>query len=549
MKRVTIILLVAIICCSNVQSATSSDTVFWNNQQNYSTVISDEPLVLRVTTYNILQTGVYDEWRDVAVLENADILLLEETGLWRSTDDDDLQADLAYINAEYAKLGLDPYNHIDVSDDKGSSTGGQAIFSRYEITYFDVIYEYPLDDGTVHKYNHPLQHARVLVDGEEINTITVHFTCCDGGQSSRILEMEAAINYIDTFDGEAFLFAGDFNTLSNEDDDFILPGSDNLGDDPVSMLLGDESNSPENHTFFDVYRTLNPFDGGYTYVDAMYSSRIDFIFANEFFSDKLINSTVGTSALHRKGSDHFPLSAAFNLDPDLQDLRPPFKVNNLNATVSESVNTITWDKNLADDVDYYSVYRDSVKLGDVDNLTLEYIDGTVSANTIYTYTIRATDNSSNVGVFSNRLMINTSRGVLTVPDRVEITGEVGNHFVTLNWNVIDDGGLPVQYYYLYRTTESGMERGLFILYANLTTNTFTDDELLNDRAFYYKVIAFNELGRGLESDFTSFTPTGGETTSTTPTTSDNVETPTYFVSTLLALNSTLVILVIKRKYK
>ena len=83
------------------------------------------------------------------------------------------------------------------------------------------------------------------------------------------------------------------------------------------------------------------------------------------------------------------------------------------------------------------------------------------ANTIYRYRVQAIDNSSSHVQYSNSLIINTSRGILTTPREVNLQGFVTSNSVSLTWTTSDDGGLPVLYYFVYRTTDSGLAKGLF----------------------------------------------------------------------------------------
>lgn len=494
---------------------------------------AEKPLVVKFTEFNILESGVKPAWKDFVIENNADILLLIETGKWVNTDNEDFQSNLKYINDGLLAEGKQAYSYYNVTYDGGISTGGQAVLSRYKILNFTQVNEYALDDGSLYEISHPLLHAVVEINGVGVNIVTVHMSCCDGGQSAREQEMEASINYIDDHQGAPFVFAGDFNSLASADKEFFPDGSGNLGVEPIDMLLGNtEAKSPKNHKFLDVYKELNPSDPGFTYEDAEFQSRIDYFFTNEFFNDKLINSSVISSTYVKEGSDHYALETYFNFNPEIADLRPPFKVTGMDATVSETEITITWNKNSATDVDYYSIYRDSIFLGNVDNTTLSFLDDTVTANTIYRYQVHAIDNSSNVGKLSNKLIINSTRGILTVPGSVSVSGNVDDKKITLSWTVDNDGGLPIKYYIIYRTTQSGYDDGRSLIYANITESTFTDTSVRNERSYYYKIIAFNELGRGEDSDFSKFTPTDGESNS------DSEKTPIqnqYIVSAFIVI--------------
>jgi hypothetical protein len=74
--------------------------------------------------------------------------------------------------------------------------------------------------------------------------------------------------------------------------------------------------SSEVHNFTDVFRALNPSDIGYTYGHqyAPLLGRIDYIIVNDFFLDKLVNSTVGDTAHADTGSDHYCVDAWISWD-------------------------------------------------------------------------------------------------------------------------------------------------------------------------------------------------------------------------------------------
>ena len=77
------------------------------------------------------------------------------------------------------------------------------------------------------------------------------------------------------------IYTGDLNTFSPEDTGDLAP-SGNLGYDVIPMLIDPlDPNACTEHEFFDVFRTLNPSDPGYSYIHI--DSRIDYIFANEHF--------------------------------------------------------------------------------------------------------------------------------------------------------------------------------------------------------------------------------------------------------------------------
>ena len=309
---------------------------------------------------------------------------------------------------------------------------------------------------------------------------------------------------MDSFPDVPFIFSGDFNSEAPSDVDNVPLGSGNHGSELIKTLLGSEEKSSENHIWKDTFRELNPDDYGPTFEDDQFTSRLDYIFVNEFFADKLVNSSVRETEFARSASDHIPLQVTFNMNPELADLRPPFRVANLDANVSETNVEINWGKVLDVDASYYTISRDGAEIGTLDNTTLNFDDTTVEANTIYRYRIKATDNSSNHGRYSKPLIVNTSRGVLTTPGEVTIQGTATSNSVSLTWSVTDDGGLPVLYYMLFRTTDTGIARGVILKIATLNETSFVQTGMATGKNFHYVIIAVNELGIGLQAELTTF---------------------------------------------
>jgi exonuclease III len=158
--------------------------------------------------------------------------------------------------------------------------------------------------------------------------------CCGGSTNElkRERAQEGINNYMDSLGSVPIIYLGDLNTFSPEDTGALAPQGD-LGYTVIPMLT-DPSNPKRCalYTFFDVYRTLKPDDPGYTYDIFPYRSRIDFIFANSFFTGKFINATVGDTAHASSGSDHFSVDAFLQLFPEIT-------FNSTSTTQSTNSNT------------------------------------------------------------------------------------------------------------------------------------------------------------------------------------------------------------------
>lgn len=278
--------------------------------------------VLKVMVHNLYVSGtIIENWKDVLFEENADILLLSETGL---LDDTGVMERLAndlnyyfYYEAPYSGDATDALAYTD----------GVAVMSRYPILEFHDIPAYRLDDGSTHDYHRAFCDAVVDIHGKTTHVITYHGKCCTGTISNNSLiretEMQGIINYMDDIGDVPIFFGGDFNANSPFDVGDVAGVADNLGTGPIRMLLIPDDPYYENytsqvHNFTDTWRTMYPHTKGWTYgfTDPQYWGRIDFLFVNHHWADKMINGTTGDTPSANFTSDHYSVDAFFSLDPE-----------------------------------------------------------------------------------------------------------------------------------------------------------------------------------------------------------------------------------------
>jgi len=467
-------------------------------KNNYDVIPNNgEIRLFKVTSYNIYETGALDEWKEVVIEENADVMLLQETGGWTDVNDLELQNNINYINTQLVELGESPYSNIQLTDEGGTTTGGAMILSKFNIVNFNQIYEYSLDNGDSEVFGHDLLVATVDIYGVEMAIITVHLNCCKDGDLPRQRDMEALNNYMDSLGSIPIILTGDFNSFAPSDIGEIAPNVPDLGYEPLSMLLNSSHpKSTQIHNWVDTFRELNPRDPGYTYVDFYYQSRIDYIFVNDYFMQSqniLVNSTVAFAPSSEIGSDHFPVSTTFNLDYSI-DLRQPHRVYGVGGNVvNETTINLSWDANSDEDIETYSIYKDGELVAVSSNDTLSFTDNTLVSNTLYFYEISATDLNGNIGLKSLKQYVNTSYGMITKPHAPTLTSEALTGKIRLTWEVIDNGGLPILYFILYRTTETARERGLFPPYEIVENNYFDDINPRSGRTYFYKIVAYNEV--------------------------------------------------------
>ncbi len=293
--------------------------------------------------------------------------------------------------------------------------------SRYPVLESVQIPVVPLDDATLYDVTHDFMFWNVNISGVEVYIIGAHLKAMEGAENEarRELETEGIINYMDGLGNHPILYMGDLNSFSPEDTGPLTPPNDNLGYGPLTMMLKPDDPtygqySSDVHTFFDVYRTLKPTTPGYTYPS--YSSRIDFIIANQFFADYLLNTTVGDTASADIASDHYSVDFffdAYSLVNEL-DIGAPAEVQNLDANaVSSTQINLSWDAIAATDLDYYKVYRDEVNIANTTNI--HYSDTGLTPNTWYDYEVTAVDTSGNEGILSDTVSIKTLDTIPELP--------------------------------------------------------------------------------------------------------------------------------------
>lgn len=454
----------------------------------------DYPGIFKVLNYNIEGGEVSDnDWIGVLEVENADVVALVESGSWDAGPSFNTAVD--EINARFPDEI--PYEGYTFNAD--SLTDGQAILSRYPIVDANAYPTLILDDGTEWILNHELLEVVIEVDGLEIYIFSIHFTCCSDGFPKRMKEMEGIINHFDTLGDVPIIFTGDFNSESPEDEEFLDDNS-NLGNEPLAMLLNSSHDmGSTQHAFLDMYRYLNPYSPGYTYIDSLYTSRLDNIFINEPLFDSMVNSTaLDFYEPAISGSDHFPMTAVFNLQHDEIDITPPLPVGHVQVDVQTEYATISWDANQDADFYKYSVYRNDCLIIDLEKGITSFVDDyEYGSNVIYIYDVSATDISGHESVLSNQVYINTSYGVLSKPLAPVLTStKLDSGQYLLEWDIDDDGGYPIEYYRIYRSYSEGGSEWHFLSERPTKNITVSTTKI----PLFYRVRAYNYLGAGIFSN-------------------------------------------------
>ncbi len=285
---------------------------------NHDEVLKTFNGTLKVMVYNILESGLNDDWKTIVSSENPDILVLVETGAMDDNANESFNDAVSDLNAHFENEPL--YDGICA---KGIqySTSGEAIITKYPIMNFTQIPIVQLDDGTDYDVTHDFIDAVVDVNGTQIHVIGGHLKASEGetNENRRHMETEGIINYMDNLGNVPILYMSDQNSFSPVDTGLLAPEGMESGYGPMTMMLfplniSYGNHSSTQHNFTDVYRHLNPTLPGHTYghQSNTASVRIDFIIINSFFYDKMASANVISYSPASTASDHFAVTAIFN---------------------------------------------------------------------------------------------------------------------------------------------------------------------------------------------------------------------------------------------
>ncbi|TFF84329.1 hypothetical protein EU524_01165 [Candidatus Thorarchaeota archaeon] len=271
----------------------------------------------KVMAYNIEESGVNPDWKEVVKEENPDILMLVETGYFENNGNHLLRGAIQEFNDYF--VDEEPYTGL-CALNIDYSTSGEAILSRYPILEFIQIPTVDLDINRTHDVTHDFVDAVIDVNGTAVHFIGAHLKAGGGADNKqrRDLENQGIINYMDDLGEVPIVYLGDMNSYSPQDN---VTNDADYGYGPLTMLVDPEDPtygqySSEVHNFTDVFRALNPDDIGYTYGHqyAPLLGRIDYIIVNSFFEDKLVNSTAGDTLHADTGSDHYSIDLYLTWD-------------------------------------------------------------------------------------------------------------------------------------------------------------------------------------------------------------------------------------------
>ncbi|MHA2026076.1 MAG: Ig-like domain-containing protein [Candidatus Thorarchaeota archaeon] len=337
--------------------ANSTIDVVVNNSISFASPDFDG--IFKVMTYNIQESGINPDWKEVVKEENADIIMFVETGYWDDDGSEDMIAAVDEFNAYF--VDEDPYEGF-CTQGISFSTSGEAVFSRFPVRRIIQIQSVPLDDETGYDVTHDFLDAVIDINGTSVHFVGVHLKAGGGvdNENRREWENEGIINYFDSLGDVPIVYIGDINSNSPVDTGPLAPNGD-TGYGPMTMLIDPDhpvygQYSSEVHNFTDVFRTLNPTDPGHSFGHQYtpMSGRIDYIITNEFFEDILINSTTGDTAHAFTGADHYSVDAFLNWsggmnvsalkfvpdDTSITNLHPRLRIFNLELSVELNTNSV-----------------------------------------------------------------------------------------------------------------------------------------------------------------------------------------------------------------
>ncbi|MDX1430942.1 MAG: CARDB domain-containing protein [Gammaproteobacteria bacterium] len=202
-------------------------------------------------------------------------------------------------------------------------------------------------------------------------------------------------------------------------------------------------------------------------------------------------SAVSTLAFESEPSD--PAEATVG------DVEGPEPVT-LSVDVAGSDVSLTWTDSASDDVDFYVVYRDDVKIAEV---SANGYDETLPNGT-YVYTVRGVDQIGNQGEPSNEAVAVVAVAPLAAPVNLTVTAPPEGETLALAWSPA--GGEPPAGYRVLRALDTG---GPYAPVGEVGAGElgFVDTHLDNGVTYYYVVAALDGIGNAGElSDEASGVP-------------------------------------------
>ena len=213
--------------------------------------------------------------------------------------------------------------------------------------------------------------------------------------------------------------------------------------------------------------------------------------------------TVQVSYTDASNNEETLTSAATDVVAGAQPTEPPAKPRNLSATATHDSVTLTWDDPGDDTITGYVILRRipgvdpeghfDVLVADTGTASTTYTDDTVSAETRYTYRIKAINGA---GTSERSRWSHIDVPAAPVPDKptgLEATESHGQ--VVLTWDDPGDDSIT-GYVILRRVRENDTGGDFSVLVANTgsAATTYIDDTVAAGTTYTYRIKAINEHG-------------------------------------------------------
>ncbi|MCA0144387.1 fibronectin type III domain-containing protein [Blastococcus sp. LR1] len=173
-------------------------------------------------------------------------------------------------------------------------------------------------------------------------------------------------------------------------------------------------------------------------------------------------------------------SASVSVTPT--DLTPPATPTGLTAVRGDGEVFLSWTANPEPDLAAYRLFRDGVLVATVPGATTSYVDGGLTNDTTYRYTLVAVDTHGNASV-SSAAVPGTPTDLGAPASPTGLAAVRGDGRVTLTWTANGEPDLAG-----YRVLRDGVE------IATVTSTTYTDTGLTNDRVYAYALVAVDTHG-------------------------------------------------------
>ncbi|HTQ52894.1 MAG TPA: fibronectin type III domain-containing protein [Bryobacteraceae bacterium] len=188
-----------------------------------------------------------------------------------------------------------------------------------------------------------------------------------------------------------------------------------------------------------------------------------------------------------------PLSPAASVRT--ADATPPTAPGNLSASAASAQKVVLSWSPAADNtgVNSYKIFSGSapaalVQRAQIAGTATSYTDSAVSAGTTYYYGVEATDKWGNASAMSSLVAVTTPQPP-AAPTGLSASTPSATKLV-LSWSVPANGGLPLQYFLVFR----GSSASNLVQVGTPTRNSYTDTSVTADSTFYYAVAAVDSGG-------------------------------------------------------